>query len=120
MELYKASTSKKRKVAKGKKHTTGEFIIEEPATEYVNDNNEINAQDSSESISKGTTTAYFIKFMNVLLDILDLNEDLKGGYLVMDNCTIHRPKPMRKIECHGYELICLPSYSPELSPIEQF
>ncbi|ORE05620.1 hypothetical protein BCV72DRAFT_136170 [Rhizopus microsporus var. microsporus] len=88
---------------------------------YVDDNNESNAQDSSESISKGTTTAHFIKFMNILLCILDLNEDLKESYLVMDNCTIHRSKPMmRKIESRGYKLICLPPYSPELNPIEQF
>ncbi|KAI9473494.1 MAG: hypothetical protein EXX96DRAFT_488862, partial [Benjaminiella poitrasii] len=74
-------------------------IIEEPATEYADDNSESSAQDSSELISKGTTTAHFIKFMNVLLDILDLNEDLKGSYLVMDNCTIHKSKPMvRKTE----------------------
>lgn len=65
-----------------------------------------NAQDSSESISKGTITAYFIKFMNVLPDILDLNEDLKGSYLVMDNCTILKSKPMmRKIESRSYKLM---------------
>ncbi|KAI9486389.1 MAG: hypothetical protein EXX96DRAFT_646212 [Benjaminiella poitrasii] len=58
------------------KHTIDEFIIEEPATEYVDDNNKSDAQDSSESISKGTTTAHFIKFMNVLLDIMGLNEGL--------------------------------------------
>lgn len=121
LQSNKASTSKKKKVAKGKKHTTGEFIIEEPATEYVDDNNESIAQDSSESISKGTTTAHFIKFMNVLLDILNLNEDLKGSYLVMDNCTIHKSKPMmRKIKSCGYKLMHLPPYSPELNLIEQF
>jgi hypothetical protein len=122
LQSNKASTSKKRKVAKGKKHTVDGFIIEEPATEYVDDNNESSAQDSSESISKGTITAHFIKFMNVLLDIMDLNEDLKGNYLVMDNCTIHKSKPMmmRKIESRGYKLMYLPPYSPELNPIEQF
>ncbi|EIE85062.1 hypothetical protein RO3G_09772 [Rhizopus delemar RA 99-880] len=75
------------------------FIIEEPATEYVDDNNESNAQDSSESISK----------------------DLKGNYLVMNNCIIHKSKPMmKKIESYGYKLIYLSPYSPELNPIEQF
>jgi transposase len=59
--------------------------------------------------------------MNVLLDIMDLNEDLKGNYLVMDNCTIHKSNPMmRKIESRGYKLMYLPPYSPELNPIEQF
>ncbi|KAG1473040.1 hypothetical protein G6F56_001176 [Rhizopus delemar] len=123
LQNNKASTSKKkkRKVAKGKEHTTYEFIIEESATEYVDDNNENSAQDSSESISKGTTTAHFIKFMNVLLDILDLDEDLKGSYLVMDNCTIHKSKPMmREIESRGYKPMYLPPYSPELSSTEQF
>ncbi|KAG1376531.1 hypothetical protein G6F61_007518 [Rhizopus arrhizus] len=121
LQSNKASTSKKRKVAKGKKHTVDGFIIEEPATEYVDDNNESSAQDSSESILKGTTTVHFIKFMNVLLDIMDLNEDLKENYLVMDNCTIHKSKPMmRKIESRGYKLMYLPPYSPELNPIEQF
>lgn len=70
LQSNKASTSKKRKVAKGKKYTTDEFIIEEPATEYVEDNKESSAQDSSESISKGTTIIHLIKFINVLLDII--------------------------------------------------
>ncbi|RCH95611.1 hypothetical protein CU097_013202 [Rhizopus azygosporus] len=97
------------------------ILEEEPATEYVDDNNESSAQDSSESISKGTTTAHFIKFMNVLLDILNLNEYLKESYLVMDNCTIHKSKPMmRKIKSRGYKLMHLLPYSPELNLIEQF
>ncbi|KAI9246041.1 hypothetical protein EDC94DRAFT_500354, partial [Helicostylum pulchrum] len=43
--------------------------------------------------SKGTTTAHFVKFMNELLDIMDMDESLKGRYLVMDNCTIHKSHP---------------------------
>ncbi|KAL0089200.1 hypothetical protein F4703DRAFT_1712530, partial [Phycomyces blakesleeanus] len=51
------------------------------------------------SISKGMTTVHFVKFMNVLFDITDLNEYLKGNYLVIDNCTIRKSKlMMRKIE----------------------
>lgn len=71
--------------------------------------------------SKGTTTAHFVKFMNELLDIMDMDESLKGRYLVMDNCTIHKSHPMmRKIESRGYRVMYLPPYSPELNPIEQF
>ncbi|KAI9252797.1 hypothetical protein EDC94DRAFT_488034, partial [Helicostylum pulchrum] len=65
-------------------------IVEEPATEYIDDNKKNSPQDSSESISKDTATAHFIRFMNALLDIMDLNEDLKGNYLAIDNCTIHK------------------------------
>ncbi|KAI9014525.1 hypothetical protein CLU79DRAFT_679824, partial [Phycomyces nitens] len=58
---------------------------------------------------KDTTIAHFIRFMNVLLlDIMDLNEDLKMNYLVIDNCTIHKSKLMMiKIESRGYRLIYL-------------
>jgi transposase len=59
--------------------------------------------------------------MNELLDIMDLNENLKGYYLVMDNCTIHKSHPMiRKIESRGYRVMYLPPYSPELNAIENF
>ena len=48
-------------------------------------------------------------------------EELKGFYLIMDNCPIHNHGDIRKhIETHGYGCIYLPPYSPELSPIEQF
>lgn len=103
---------------KSKKRAADEFIIEEPVIEYV-DINEDNAQDNTTPASKGTTTAHFIKFINVLLDVMDLDENLKGSYLVMDNCTIHKSRPMiRKIESRGYRVMYLPPYSPELNPIE--
>lgn len=55
-----------------------------------------------------------------LLDIMDLNESWRETYLIMDNFTIHKPKPMiRKIESKGYRVMYLPSYSRELNPIEQ-
>jgi hypothetical protein len=85
--------SKKRKLAKGKQRA-GEIIIEKPVVEYVKvehiDDTEAN---KSPPPSKGTTTAHFIKFMNELLDIMDMDEGLKGSYLVMDNCTIHKSHP---------------------------
>lgn len=72
-------------------------------------------------ISKGTTTLHFIKFINELLDIMDLDVNLKGSYLVLDYSTIHKSHPMRrKIESRGYKIMFLPPYSPELNPIEQF
>jgi hypothetical protein len=75
----------------------------------------------TKSASKGTTTAHFVKFINDLLDIMDLDENMKGSYIVMDNASIHKSKPMiRKIESKGYRIIYLPLYSPELNPIEQF
>lgn len=59
--------------------------------------------------------------MNTLLDIIDLDENLKGKFIVMDNASIHKSKSMiRKIERRGYKMIYLPPYSPGLNPIEQF
>ena len=43
-----------------------------------------------------------------------------GEVVVMDNLGAHRPKRTRKlIEQRGCELIYLPSYSPDLNPIEE-
>jgi transposase len=59
--------------------------------------------------------------MNEFLNVMDLDETLKGSYIVMDNASIHKSKPMlRKIESKGYKVMCLPPYTPELNPIEQF
>ncbi|KAG1446092.1 hypothetical protein G6F46_011913 [Rhizopus delemar] len=52
---------------------------------------------------------------------MDMDESMKGNYLVIDNASIHKSKPMvRKIESRGYKVMYLPPYSPELNPIEQF
>lgn len=52
---------------------------------------------------------------------MDLDGNMKGYYLVMDNASIHKSQPMqRKIEKRGYNIMYLPPYSPELNPIEQF
>lgn len=99
---------KKRKLSKGKERAVGEIIIEEPTIEYANIA-EGNANENNKPIARGTTTAHFVMFMNELLDIIDLDESLKGGYLVMDNCSIHKSKPMiRKIESRGYRTMYLP------------
>ena len=43
-----------------------------------------------------------------------------GQVVVMDNLGAHRPKRVRElVEERGCELIYLPSYSPDLSPIEE-
>jgi transposase len=77
--------------------------------------------ENNKPVAKGTTTAHFVRFINELLDIMDMDESLMDRYLVMDYCTIHKPHPMiRKIESRGYRVTYLPPCSPELNPIEQF
>ena len=49
-----------------------------------------------------------------------LAPSLSKGQVVMDNLGAHRPKRIRElIEDRGAELVFLPSYSPDLNPIEQ-
>jgi transposase len=44
----------------------------------------------------------------------------EGQVVVMDNLGAHRPKRIRDlIEASGAELVFVPSYSPDLNPIEQ-
>jgi len=44
----------------------------------------------------------------------------EGQLVVMDNLGAHRPRRIRElIEARGAELVFVPSYSPELNPIEQ-
>jgi transposase len=44
----------------------------------------------------------------------------EGQVIVMDNLGAHRPKRIRElIEARGAELVFVPSYSPDLNPIEQ-
>jgi transposase len=119
-QTSKTAKPKKRKLAGGKEQRAGDIIIEEPTIEYV-DVEESTAIENNKPVAKGTTTAHFVKFMNELLDIMDMDESLMGSYLVMDNCTIHKSHPMiRKIESRGYTVMYFPRYSPELNPIEQF
>lgn len=111
LQATKAVKSKKRKLARGKKQRAGKIVVEEPTIEYI----EVEKEES-----KDTTTAHFVKFMNELLDIMDMDERLKGNYLIIDNCTIPKSQPMmRKIESRGYGMMYLTPYSLELTPIEQ-
>jgi transposase len=44
----------------------------------------------------------------------------EGQVVVMDNLGAHRPKRIRElIEARGAQLVFVPSYSPDLNPIEQ-
>jgi len=44
----------------------------------------------------------------------------EGQVVVMDNLGAHRPKKIRElIEARGAELVFMPSYSPDLNPIEE-
>ncbi len=44
-----------------------------------------------------------------------------GTTIVMDNASFHRKKHLISIaQAHGFNLIFLPPYSPELNPIEHF
>ncbi|KAG1284079.1 hypothetical protein G6F60_007919 [Rhizopus arrhizus] len=104
---------KKRNVNNGKKRTAIVICTVDPE---VDDD-----PADNKPTPKGATTAHFIKFMNELLDVMDLDETFKGSYIVMDNASIHKSKPMlQKIESKGYKVMYLPPYSPELNPIEQF
>ena len=44
----------------------------------------------------------------------------EGQVVVMDNLGAHRPERVRElIEARGAELVFLPSYSPDMNPIEE-
>jgi hypothetical protein len=89
---------KKRKGNSGKKRGVAQTNDDEGTQE-----DDISVVDVKPA-SKGTTTAHFIKFINELLNIMDEDESLKGSYLVMDNTSIQKSKPMiRKIEARGYK-----------------
>lgn len=76
--MQKAQTNKnkkpkKRKPARDKDQRVSKTIIGKPVIEYV----EIESSDGRESNkppSKGTTTAHFIKFMNKMFDIMDMDD----------------------------------------------
>lgn len=55
------------------------------------------------------------------LDVLDKNKQFKNLYNIMDNVPIHKHENIpRCVVNRGYNCVCLPLYSPELNPIEQF
>ncbi|ORE11556.1 hypothetical protein BCV72DRAFT_324490, partial [Rhizopus microsporus var. microsporus] len=59
-------------------------------------------------VPKGTTTVHSTKFVNEFFDIMNEDEYLKDSYLVMDNASIHKSKPIiRKIKVKGYRIMYL-------------
>lgn len=46
------------------------------------------------SVSKGTTTAHFVKFINELLDKMIVIKNSKGNCTVMVNASIHKYRPL--------------------------
>ncbi|KAG1037484.1 hypothetical protein G6F43_012858 [Rhizopus delemar] len=77
--------------------------------------------DGVEYMSKGTVMGHYISFLKATMDEMDRYPHMKGHYLVMDNAPIHTSEDIAKyVESRGYHCIYLPSYSPELNPIEQF
>lgn len=71
--------------------------------------------------TKGTITNHYINFIKDVLAEMDKFPEMKGHYLIMDNAPIHTGKIIGEmIKERGYKCIYLPSYFPELNPIEQF
>jgi transposase len=68
------------------------------------------------TVEGGTDTAVFASYLEqVLLPAL-----APGQVVVVDNVGAHKPDRIRAlVEAAGCELVFLPAYSPDLSPIEE-
>jgi transposase len=68
------------------------------------------------TVEGGTDTAVFASYLeHVLLPAL-----APGQVVVVDNVGAHKPDRIREmVEAAGCELVFLPAYSPDLSPIEE-
>jgi hypothetical protein len=111
---------KKRKLAGGKEQRADDIIIKEPTIEYAGVEKST-AIENNKPVAKGTTTAHFVRFINELLDFMDMDESLMGRYLVMNYCTIHKSHLMiRKNDSRGYRVMYLPPCSPELTQLSSF
>jgi transposase len=68
------------------------------------------------TVEGGTTAAVFA----VYLDRLLVPSLRPGQLVVLDNVGAHKPERMRRlIEAAGCQLVFLPAYSPDLSPVEE-
>ncbi|KAG1350098.1 hypothetical protein G6F62_003375 [Rhizopus arrhizus] len=77
--------------------------------------------DSSKRTRNGTVTGHYLQFIHKTLNEMDLFEEMKGYYLIMDNAPIHTANEISEmITERGYRCVYLPPYSPELNPIENF
>jgi transposase len=76
----------------------------------------VEGRGPSLTVEGATTSAVFEAYVEqVLAPTLR-----RGQVVVMDNLSAHKGERIRGlIEERGCELVCLPSYSPDLSPIEE-
>jgi transposase len=67
-------------------------------------------------VEGGTDTAVFATYLEHFL----LPSLAPGMLVVVDNVGAHQPERIRQlVAAAGCELVLLPAYSPDLSPIEQ-
>ena len=74
-------------------------------------------------LTETTNSKIFIQFLKQLVNNLKLNEKVKGTeiLIVMDNSQVHQSKIVIKdLQLWGVKYLFLPSYSPELAPVELF
>ncbi|CAO3688188.1 unnamed protein product [Rhizopus microsporus] len=73
-------------------------------------------------ISSGTVTGHYLSFLKMTLDEMDKHPQMKDHYIVMDNASHSYVRKHCEIyiKYRGYKCVYLPTYSPELNPIEQF
>jgi transposase len=70
------------------------------------------------SIDAATTTRVFLAFLRAVL-VPELRRRHPNATVLMDNLPAHKPKAVETALTEaGLKLLCLPRYSPDLSPIE--
>ena len=70
------------------------------------------------SIAAATTTQVFLAFLRAVL-VPELRRHHPGAIVLMDNLSAHKSKAVERVLTEaGFELLYLPRYSPDLSPIE--
>jgi len=70
------------------------------------------------SIEAATTTQVFLAFLRAVL-VPELRRRHPNATVLMDNLPAHKPRAVETVLTEaGFKLLCLPRYSPDLSPIE--
>ena len=67
------------------------------------------------TVQGGTDTAVFATYLEHFL----LPSLAPGRLVVVDNVGAHQPDRIRQLVAAGCQLVFLPAYSPDLSPIEE-
>ncbi len=67
------------------------------------------------TVEGGTDTAVFATYLEHFL----LPSLAPGMLVVVDNVGAHQPERIRRLVAAGCELVFLPAYSPDLSPVEE-